>query len=107
MTRAEALRDATAQLTAQGALDAALDAQWMMADVVGLPRLQLLLERAQPLTQAQWERYQGLLTRRLTGEPLQYVLGTQDFMGHSFCVDARVLIPRQDTETLCEAAIAR
>ena len=45
--------------------------------------------------------------RRKMGEPLQYVLGKTDFMGHTFRCDVRALIPRCDTETLCEAVIAR
>lgn len=51
-------------------------------------------------------RLDALLARRLAGEPVQYVLESAWFMGLEFYVDARVLIPRQDTETLCEAALA-
>lgn len=55
------------------------------------------------------EQYAGLqeyILRRRTGEPLQYILGFWEFMGLMFKTDARALIPRQDTETLCEEAIA-
>ena len=45
------------------------------------------------------------LDRRLSGEPLQYIEGAAYFMGLNFAVDSRVLIPRQDTETLCEQAL--
>ena len=51
-------------------------------------------------------RLDALLARRLAGEPVQYVLESAWFMGLEFSVDRRVLIPRQDTETLCEAALA-
>ena len=45
------------------------------------------------------------VTRRLSGEPLQYILGEWEFMGLPFFVGPGALIPRQDTETLCEAAL--
>lgn len=48
-----------------------------------------------------------LIERRLNGEPIQYVLGEWDFMGLTFHTDKRALIPRPDTETICEAALAR
>ena len=44
--------------------------------------------------------------RRLSGEPLQYILGAWEFMGLPFDVGPEALIPRQDTETLCETALS-
>ncbi|MCL2810522.1 MAG: peptide chain release factor N(5)-glutamine methyltransferase [Clostridia bacterium] len=49
--------------------------------------------------------YSLLLDRRISGEPLQYITGVQSFMGYDFAVDARVLIPRLDTEMLCFYAL--
>ena len=54
----------------------------------------------------QYAKLQEYILRRKTGEPLQYILGFWEFMGLRFKTDARALIPRQDTETLCEEAIA-
>lgn len=54
----------------------------------------------------QYADLQEYTLRRRTGEPLQYILGFWEFMGLRFKTDARALIPRQDTETLCEEAIA-
>ncbi|MDR1116932.1 MAG: peptide chain release factor N(5)-glutamine methyltransferase [Oscillospiraceae bacterium] len=52
------------------------------------------------------ERESGaLLERRLLGEPLAYVIGEWEFMGHTFDIDENVLVPRPDTELLCETAI--
>ena len=49
----------------------------------------------------------GAVARRLAGEPLQYILGEWEFMGLPFFTERSALIPRQDTETLCEAALKR
>lgn len=54
----------------------------------------------------QYAKLREYILRRKTGEPLQYILGFWEFMGLRFKTDARALIPRQDTETLCEEAIA-
>lgn len=106
-SRRQLLNDAYTRLIVAGASDAQLDAQWILAHVTGMPRLRLLTELDSPASQAEVERFEALLMRREAGEPLQYVLGEAPFMGHMLAVDARVLIPRADTEALCEAAIAR
>lgn len=107
MTLREALRAGEERLARAQDADARPDATWMLCDVTGLSRAQMLLAAGEALTPEQEARYEAMLTRREAGEPLQYVLGTQDFMGHTFRVDARVLIPRADTEALCEEAVAR
>lgn len=61
----------------------------------------------QPLLGEALEMARNALSRRVQGEPLQYVLGEAWFYGRRFHSDSRALIPRQDTETLCEAAILR
>jgi release factor glutamine methyltransferase len=73
--------------------------------VLDAPRLLVVASGETPLTDARAEQFFTLVARRQSREPLQYILGTQPFMGCSFCVDERVLIPRQDTETLCEQAL--
>ena len=102
-----ALSEAAARLAAAGVPDAALDAEYLLAEVLHCPRLSLRLEKARALTEAQTQAYEALLSRREAREPLQYILGTQPFMGFSLRVDARALIPRNDTETLCEQALFR
>lgn len=106
-TLRQALSDGAERLAATGVPDARLDAEWLLSGVVGMPRLTMLLAQEEALSAPDAARYETLLARRAEGEPLQYVLGEADFMGHTFHVDARVLIPRCDTETLCEAAISR
>ena len=65
-----------------------------------------LLSRQSDIFPGEYEKMLGeMLARRLAGEPLQYILGEWELMGLPFRVDARALIPRQDTETLVEAAL--
>lgn len=102
-----ALHAAQARLTAAGVPDAALDAEYLLAEVLHCPRLSLRLEKSQPLTAEQASAFEALLLRREQREPLQYILGTQPFMGFLLRTDSRALIPRNDTEALCEQALLR
>lgn len=106
-SRRRLLNDAAQALQTAGASDARLDAEWMLAHVLGVQRLMLLADADAPVNPDAIRRYMDMIARRAAGDPLQYVLGEADFMGHTFQVDARVLIPRPDTETLCEMAIGR
>ena len=86
--------------------DARHDTLALLRRALGLGEgLTALLEGWAEEDQAQ--DYAALLRRRAAGEPLQYILGEAYFMGLRFRVDERVLIPRQDTELLCELALAR
>lgn len=73
----------------------------------GISRAQLLMVDREPLPQVQAETFDGLLQRRLAGEPVAYILGQREFYGLTLAVSPGVLIPRTDTETLVEAALAR
>ena len=107
MTVREALGQGTARLEAAGVPDARLDAELLLAHVLHEDRLRMRLDGARALTGAQAECYDALLLRRQTREPLQYIEGEAAFMGLSFRVAPGVLIPRQDTEILCEEALSR
>ena len=87
--------------------DPALDAEALLSHVMCEPPMQLRLKAQQSLTPQQEERFRALLLLRTQREPLHYVLGERCFYGYDFQVDGRVLIPRQETETLCELALAR
>lgn len=105
MTVLEALRAGKARLKGKGVPDAKLDAEYLLAHVLSLPRLNMLADKRRALTPGQEAAYGALLARRETREPLQYILGEQSFMGFSFKTDRRALIPRNDTEVLCEEAL--
>lgn len=100
----EACRAAAAQLRAAGVLDPAWDSGQLMSRVTGLAPLMARLSERE-LTAEEAAAFDALVQRRLQREPLQYILGTQDFCGRSFAVDGRVLIPRPETELLAERAV--
>lgn len=105
MTIAQALRQATDQLTAAHVPDPRNDALLLLGEVMGMPHLLLSLHGQKSLSTEQEQRFSSLLLCRASREPLQYLLGRQCFYGLDFHVDSRVLIPRQETEILCEIAI--
>jgi len=77
----------------------------MLMGVLKCRRVDLHLEN-KPLTQEQKQLFEQMQMRRVHGEPLQYIIGHTDFMGFKLFVDARVLIPRPETELMVESAIA-
>ena len=105
MNITEWLRHARTVLTESGCPDPEIDARWMAEDAMRMSRTDLKFEGEREVEPAQLDRLNGMLRRRVSGEPVQYILERADFMGLKFYVDKRVLIPRQDTETLVEAAL--
>jgi len=97
----EWLRRATEELTRAGIESANLEAQLLAAAAQGVERTQILIHPEWPIP----PEAEGILARRLKREPLAYILGWREFFGHRFAVGPGVLIPRQDTETLVEAAL--
>lgn len=106
MTIRKVILNAARALEAAGVPDPRVDAELLLAFVTDMPRLQLRLNGETELTYEQEQRFSSLLLSRVRREPLQYLLGTQNFYGLDFKVDARALIPRQETETLCELGLA-
>ncbi len=88
---------------------ARVDAQMLLLHSLGSPlhdRAWLLSHDNDALTPTQQATWQAALHRRLSGEPVAYITGRKDFFGLTLSVDARVLDPRPDTETLVEWALA-
>lgn len=98
-----ALRRARAALAPADTAD--LDAQVLLAQVLGVERAFLFAHGETPLEAKQWLRYQTLLRRRAAGEPMAYILGVQGFYDLALTVAPSVLVPRPETELLLEEAL--
>lgn len=101
----EVISVSTEYLKSRGIEDARLNAELLLAHVLGYRRIDLYTHFDEPLDELEREQYKALLRRRAAREPLQYILGEAEFMGLSFFVDRRVLIPRPETEILVEKTI--
>ncbi|MDD3214058.1 MAG: peptide chain release factor N(5)-glutamine methyltransferase [Eubacteriales bacterium] len=103
LTIHEAIRLGTEMLKAVP--DPKLDALALLEYVTGEAPLVLLMKMQENLTAEQEERFRSLLLLRTERQPLHYLLGSRCFFGYDFLVDSRVLIPRQETEMLCDLAL--
>jgi release factor glutamine methyltransferase len=86
--------------------DPRLSAELLLAGVLKLKRLELYLQFERILTPNELSIYRDYIQRRIKYEPVQYILGEQDFMGLTFSVNPEVLIPRPETELLVETVLA-
>lgn len=103
----EALVEASSFLAEQGVEDGRSDVELLMQHMLGWDRSRLLLEWRELFPAAYEVEWRELLHRRGTGEPVQYMLGEQEFYGLPFEVNPAVLIPRPETELLVEAIMKR
>ncbi len=104
-TLREELAGATASLTEVGCETPRLDAELLLANVLGVDRAQLVIRADEEAGGDDRTRYLALLTRRVKREPVAYILGRRDFRRLTFLVDPRVLIPRPETELLVEVGL--
>lgn len=102
---AEILHLATGRLCSTSATPR-LDAELILAHLLGWPRARLLAERDYVVPDDLAATFAELLSRRAEGEPVAYLVGHKEFYGLDFAVDRRVLVPRPETELLVELAIA-
>jgi release factor glutamine methyltransferase len=82
-----------------------LDAELLLAYVLGWKRARLLAEGRQLLTEAQADAFRDLVARRAALEPVAYLIGHKEFYGIDLAVDRRALMPRPETELLVELAL--
>ncbi|MEK7834436.1 MAG: peptide chain release factor N(5)-glutamine methyltransferase, partial [Acidobacteriota bacterium] len=104
-TIAETLKLASRQLRDALVPNDLLDAQTLLAEALGKDRTYLIVNFNEQLGDELLAKYQTLIERRASGEPLQYITGHQQFFGLEFEVTPDVLIPRPETEIIVEEVI--
>jgi release factor glutamine methyltransferase len=105
-TLIDIVRLSTTYLGDHGSQSARLDSELLCAQALGLRRIDLYLQFDRPLDEQELTSIRELVRRRGKGEPVAYITGTREFYGRPFTVTPDVLVPRPDTETLVQRAIA-
>jgi len=109
MTLQQAIQSATERLSTDRHLNntARRDAETLLMHFASVTRASLLSHPARELTAEQLAAFEAAITRRLRHEPIQYIIGHQEFYGLALAVTPAVLIPRPETEHLVEAVLER
>ena len=107
MTIDAALASVTDRLEAAGCESPRVDAEILLGHVLGVPRSELQLERERMVPDERLVELEELVVRRERREPLAYVLGEWGFRRLTLGVDARVLVPRPETEVVVDRCLAR
>lgn len=101
----DTLQRAEQALRAAGVAEARVNAEFLLSHLLRIDRGGLFLKRGESLAADQADRFEGWVARRARREPLQHVLGTQEFHGLEFVCDDRALIPRPETELLVDSVL--
>lgn len=103
----DVLRWTTARFEERALPTPRLDAELLIAHALGLDRMGVYMQTERPLDPTELGSLRDLVKRRQAGEPVAYLTGRKEFWGLALAVDGRVLVPRPDTETLVDEAVAR
>jgi release factor glutamine methyltransferase len=101
----EVLRLSTGYLRSRGSPTPRLDAELLLAHALRLSRVELYTNHDRPLTEEELAACRALLERRGRREPVAYIVGRWGFRGLDLAVDARVLVPRPETELVVERCL--
>jgi release factor glutamine methyltransferase len=104
-TISSALKNAAARLSAAGIESARLDAEILLASMLGVERGGLYMNDDRALDDSELARFRSLIARRERGEPVSYIIGRREFWSLDFIVTPAVLTPRPETELLVETAL--
>lgn len=104
-TNQDVLSEAARRLAGAATATPRLDAEVLLRHVLGISRTALFMRYPDPISSDHERVFDGLLARRVGGEPVAYLTGTREFMGLAFEVSPGVLIPRPETELLVEWAL--
>jgi release factor glutamine methyltransferase len=99
------LNKSAAYLAQKGSSSPRLDAELLLANVLGCSRISLYVGFDKPLGEAEVDSYRQLVMRRGRREPVAYIIGKKEFMGRDFLVGAGALVPRPETELMAERGI--
>ncbi len=106
VTLLSAYQRGVAMLKGAGVVNARHETFWLLEAVLGRARLAVYVDPHRRVAPEDWQRAESAFRRRASREPLQYILGTQTFLGRDFLVRPGVFIPRPETELLVEEVVA-
>jgi release factor glutamine methyltransferase len=105
MTLREALRKAAERLETHRIGSPRLSAEVILAHCLGVDKTYLYTHDERELLDEEYQKIEDLLYERISGVPVQYIVGRQEFYGRNFTVNPDVLIPRPETEFIVEAVL--